>query len=250
MLADISVNSVLDETELDLEKKVVLGRDAAQRGQPAALSRPAAFTAWCSAVIPTDARSSGRPRSSRRSRAIRCSPSIRRYYVPESFAGSSRRSPWTPTETLRAAERSLGRLRRSGSSGCPPRRLPASRRESRHAGPGALATWGVGWLTGRSSTMPTPRPVRSARLDLGNPARPVSAVARERLALVNSVGSDDGRAGGRRRDHGDGAARAVESRPREAEILKEVQRVPRARCDRRGAPGERSRWPRATTPSE
>jgi zinc protease len=224
MLADISVNSVLDETELDLEKKVVLeemrlSEDSPQRH----LSRQL-----------YNALFSGHPYG----RSILGTPEIiqalsrdtllsfyRRYYVPESFALVVV-GPVDPAETLRAAERSLGRLPRSGfqrlpapvPAGLTPKKVDVPR-------PGALAYLGLGWLGPKLDHADTPAVDLLVSILGQSRSSRLPQSLRERLALVNSVGSDYAamEAAGvitvTAQLEPSNLARA------EAEILKEVQRV-------------------------
>jgi zinc protease len=224
MLADISVNSVLDETELDLEKKVVLeemrlSEDSPQRH----LSRQLYNVVF-----------SGHPYG----RSVLGTPEIihaltrdtllsfyRRYYVPESFALVVV-GPVDPAETLRAAERSLGRLPRSGFQRLPaPAPASLTPKKVDTPRPGALAYLGLGWLGPKLDHADTPTvdllvsilgQSRSARL-------PQSL--RERLALVNSVRSEYAAL-----EAGGAITVTAQLEPSnlartEAEILKEVQRV-------------------------
>ena len=137
----------------------------------------------------------------------------RRHYVPESFTLVVV-GPVNPAEILQAAERTLGRLPRSGVQRLPRSRPAALRpQKPRSPRPGALAYLGMGGSV-PSSIMPIRRPSTcwsrssaSALLALGLQA------LRERLGLVNSVGSvfRPLEAGA---DPGDGAARGRGSPPR------------------------------------
>jgi zinc protease len=145
MLADISVNSTLDETELELEKKVVieemrLSEDTPQRH----LSRQLYGMVF-----------DGHPYG----RAVLGTPEIiqkltrqtllafyRRHYVPESFTLVVV-GPVNSAAILQAAERTLGRLPRSGVQRLPlsaPAALTPKKTETQR--PGALAYLGMGWL--------------------------------------------------------------------------------------------------------
>src|SRR5437867_9207851 len=145
MLADISVNSSLDETELELEKKVVieemrLTEDTPQRH----LSRQLYGMVF-------DSHAYGRPVLGTADIIQKLTRDTllafyRRHYVPESFTLVVV-GPVNAAEVLRTAERTLGRLPRSGLERLPgstvgslvPKRLEVQR-------PGALAYLGVGWL--------------------------------------------------------------------------------------------------------
>jgi zinc protease len=224
MLADISVNSVLDETELDLEKKVVLeemrlSEDSPQRH----LSRQLYNVVF-----------SGHPYG----RSVLGTPEIiqaltrdtllsfyRRYYVPESFALVVV-GPVDPAETLRAAERSLGRLPRSGFQRLPaPAPASLTPKKVDMPRPGALAYLGLGWLGPKLDHADTPAVDLLVSILGQSRSSRLPQSLRERLALVNSVGSDYAamEAGGvitvTAQLEPANLARA------EAEVLKEVQRV-------------------------
>jgi zinc protease len=224
MLSDISVNSVLDETELDLEKKVVLeemrlSEDSPQRH----LSRQLYNVVF-----------SGHPYG----RSILGTPEIiqaltrdtllsfyRRYYVPESFALVVV-GPVDPAETLRAAERSLGRLPRSGFQRLPtPAPASLTPKKVDMPRPGALAYLGLGWLGPKLDHADTPAVDLLVSILGQSRSSRLPQSLRERLALVNSVGSDYAalEAGGvitvTAQLEPSNLARA------EAEVLKEVQRV-------------------------
>jgi zinc protease len=189
MLADMAVNSTLDETELELEKKVVieemrLSEDTPQRH----LARRLYGMVF-------DSHPYGRP--------VLGTPEIiqkltretllsfyRRHYVPESFTLVVV-GPVNPAVILQVAERTLGRLPRSGFQ-----RLPQSMpttlvsRKTEMPRPGALAYLGMGWLGPKLDHADTPAvdllvsilgEARSSRLP---------QALRERLALVNSVRAD------------------------------------------------------------
>jgi len=171
MLADISVNSVLDETELDLEKKVVLEEMRLSEDSPQRyLVRQLYGVVFGS--HPYGRSVLGTPEIIQALTRDTLLSFYRRYYVPESFALVVV-GPVDPTETLRAAERSLGRLPRSGFQRLPaPAPASLTPRKVDMPRPGALAYLGVGG-SGRSSTMPTPRPSICSSRFSGNPARPV-----------------------------------------------------------------------------
>ena len=224
MLADISVNSVLDETELDLEKKVVLEEMRLNEDSPQRyLSRQLYSVVF-----------SGHPYG----RTVLGTPEViqaltrdtllsfyRRHYVPESFTLVVV-GPIDPAETLRAAERSLGRLPRSGFHRLPgpvpasltPKKVDMTR-------PGALAYLGVAWLGPKLDHADTPAVDLLVSILGQSRSSRLPQSLRERLALVNSVGSDYGalEAGGvitvTAQLEPSNLARA------EAEIMKEVQRV-------------------------
>ena len=189
MFADMSVNSALDETELELEKKVVieemrLSEDAPQRFLVRQLygmvfdSHP-----YGRSVL-------GTPEIIQKLTRDTLLAFYRRHYVPESFTLVVV-GPVKPAEILQAAERTLGRLPRSGFQRLPqsmPTTLMPKKTEAQR--PEALAYLGMGWLGPKLDHADTPAvdllvsilgEARSSRL-------PQSL--RERLGLVNSVRAD------------------------------------------------------------
>jgi zinc protease len=189
MLADISVNSILDETELDLEKKVVLeemrlSEDSPQRH----LGRQLYGLVF-------GAHPYGRPllgtadiiQSLKRDTLLAF---YRRHYVPESFTLVVV-GPVDPAEMLNAAERTLGRLPRSGFQRLPgavpasltPKRVDVPR-------PGALAYIGMGWLGPKLDHVDTPAVDLLVSILGQSRSSRLPQSLRERLALVNSVRSD------------------------------------------------------------
>ena len=224
MLADISVNSVLDETELDLEKKVVLEEMRLSEDSPQRyLSRRLYGVVFGShpygrSVLGTAEIIQALTRDTLLS-------FYRRYYVPESFVLVVV-GPVDPTETLRAAERSLGRLPRSGFQRLPaPAPVTLTPRKVDMPRPGALAYLGLGWLGPKLDHADTPAVDLLVSILGQSRSSRLPQSLRERLALVNSVGSDYAalEAGGvitvTAQLEPSNLARA------EAEILKEVQRV-------------------------
>ncbi|PYN74023.1 MAG: hypothetical protein DMD96_31270 [Candidatus Rokuibacteriota bacterium] len=189
MLADISVNSSLDETELELEKKVVieemrLTEDTPQRH----LSRQLYGMVF-------DSHAYGRPVLGTADIIQKLTRDTllafyRRHYVPESFTLVVV-GPVSPAETLRAAERTFGRLPRSGfqrlpssvPTGLTPKKLEVQR-------PGALAYLGVGWLGPKLNHADTPAVDLLVSILGQSRSSRLPQSLRERLALVNSVGSD------------------------------------------------------------
>jgi zinc protease len=224
MLADISVNSVLDETELDLEKKVVLEEMRLSEDSPQRyLSRRLYGVVFGShpygrSVLGTAEIIQALTRDTLLS-------FYRRYYVPESFVLVVV-GPVDPTETLRAAERSLGRLPRSGFQRLPaPAPVTLTPRKVDMPRPGALAYLGLGWLGPKLDHADTPAVDLLVSILGQSRSSRLPQSLRERLALVNSVGSDYAalEAGGvitvTAQLEPSNLARA------EGEILKEVQRV-------------------------
>jgi zinc protease len=224
MLADISVNSVLDETELDLEKKVVLeemrlSEDSPQRH----LSRQLYNVVF--SAHPYGRSVLGTPEIIQALTRDTLLSFYRRHYVPESFALVVV-GPVDPAETLRAAERSLGRLPRSGFQRLPaPAPASLTPKKVDLPRPGALAYLGLGWLGPKLDHADTPAVDLLVSILGQSRSSRLPQSLRERLALVNSVGSDYAamEAGGvitvTAQLEPSNLARA------EAEVLKEVQRV-------------------------
>src|SRR5262245_42878502 len=145
MMADISVNSSLDETELELEKKVVieemrLGVDTPPRHLVRQLYGPA-----------FDSHPYGRPVLGTADIIEKLNRDTllafyRKHYVPESFTLVVV-GPVKTDEMLRAAEATLGRLPRSGFQRLPqsiPTTLTPKKTEVQR--PGTVAYLGMGWL--------------------------------------------------------------------------------------------------------
>ena len=189
MLADISVNSVLDETELDLEKKVVLEEMRLSEDSPHGY-----LTRQLYAVVfgthPYGRSGLGTPEIIQALTRETLLSFYRRYYVPESFALVVV-GPVEPTEALRAAERSLGRLPRSGfqrlpapaPAGLTPRKVDTPR-------PGALAYLGLGWLGPKLDHADTPAVDLLVSILGQSRSSRLPQSLRERLSLVNSVRSE------------------------------------------------------------
>jgi zinc protease len=189
MLADISVNSTLDETELELEKKVVieemrLSEDTPQRHLARQLygmvfnthpyGRPVLGTAE---IIQKLTRQT-------------LLAFYRHHYVPESFTLVVV-GPVNTAAMLQAAERTLGRLPRSGF-----RRLPQSipsafaPKTSEVKRPGALAYLGMGWLAPKLDHADTPAVDLLVSILGQSRSSRLPQSLREQQALVNSVRSD------------------------------------------------------------
>ena len=224
MLADISVNSILDETELELEKKVVieemrLSEDAPQRH----LARQLYSMVF-------DSHPYGRPVLGTADIIQKLNRETllafyRRHYVPESFTLVVV-GPVKTSEMLAAAERTLGRLPRSGSQRLPqlmPAGLTPKKTEVQR--PGTLAYLGMGWLGPKLDHADTPAVELLVSILGQSRASRLLQSLRERLALVNSVGSDYAalEAGGVitviAQLEAENLARA------EAEILNEIRRI-------------------------
>ena len=114
----------------------------------------------------------------------------RRHYVPESFTLVVV-GPVNPAEILQAAERTLGRLPRSGFQRLPqsmPGSLTPKKTEIQR--PGALAYLGMGWLGPKLDHADTPAvDLLVSMLGESRSSRLPQAL-RERLGLVNSVSSN------------------------------------------------------------
>jgi zinc protease len=224
MLADISVNSILDETELELEKKVVieemrLSEDAPQRH----LARQLYSMVF-------DSHPYGRPVLGTADIIQKLNRETllafyRRHYVPESFTLVVV-GPVKTSEMLAAAERTLGRLPRSGSQRLP-QSMPAglTPKKTEVQRPGTLAYLGMGWLGPKLDHADTPAVELLVSILGQSRASRLLQSLRERLALVNSVGSDYAalEAGGVitviAQLEAENLARA------EAEILNEIRRI-------------------------
>src|SRR5215510_13917447 len=189
MLADISVNSVLDETELELEKKVVLEEMRVTEDSPQRfLIRQLYGVVFGS--HPYARPGLGTPEIIQALKRDTLLSFYRRYYVPESFTLVVV-GPVDPAEALRAAERSLGRLPRSGFQRLPapapasltPKKVDVPR-------PGALAYLGLGWLGPKLDHADTPAVDLLVSILGQSRSSRLPQSLRERLALVNLVGSD------------------------------------------------------------
>src|SRR5712664_201645 len=189
MLADISVNSILDETELELEKKVVIEEmRLSEDTPPRHLSRQLYSMVF-----------DGHPYG----RSVLGTPDIiqnltrdtllafyRRHYVPESFTLVVV-GPVSKSEILQAAERTLGRLPRSGFQRLPqsvPANLTPKSNEVQR--PGALAYLGMAWLGPKLDHADTPAVELLVSILGQSRSSRLPQSLRERLALVNSVSSE------------------------------------------------------------
>jgi len=224
MLADISVNSILDDTELELEKKVVieemrLSEDTPQRHLVRQLY---------SMVF--DSHPYGRPVLGTANIIEKLNRETllafyRRHYVPESFTLVVV-GPVKTSEMLQAAERTLGRLPRSGSQRLP-QSMPAglTPKKTEVQRPGTLAYLGMGWLAPKLDHADTPAVELLVSILGQSRSSRLAQSLRERLGLVNSVSSDYSalEAGGVitviAQLEAENLARA------EAEILSEIRRV-------------------------
>ena len=188
MLADISVNSSLDETELELEKKVVIEEMRLSEDTP---QRHLARRLY-------DMVFEGHPYG----RSLLGTPEIiqsltrqtllsfyRRHYVPESFTLVVV-GPVNAPAMLEAAERTLGRLPRSGFRRLPqsvPTALTPNKEEVRR--PGALAYLGMGWLGPKLDHADTPSVDLLVSILGESRSSRLQQALREQQALVNSVAS-------------------------------------------------------------
>jgi zinc protease len=114
----------------------------------------------------------------------------RRHYVPESFTLVVV-GPVNPAEILQAAERTLGRLPRSGFQRLP-QSVPGSfaPKKTEIPRPGALAYLGMGWLGPKLDHADTPAvDLLVSMLGESRSSRLPQAL-RDRLGLVNSVSSN------------------------------------------------------------
>jgi zinc protease len=189
MLADISVNSSLDETELELEKKVVidemrLSEDSPQRHLARQLNSVLFDThPYGRPVI-------GTPDIIQRLTRETLMAFYRRHYVPESFTLVVV-GPVKPVDVLKAAERTLGRMPRSGlhrlpvgvPAGVAPKKLDVPR-------PGALAHLGLAWLGPKLDHADTPAVDLLVSILGQSRSSRLTQSLRERQALVNTVRSD------------------------------------------------------------
>jgi zinc protease len=189
MLADISVNSSLDETELELEKKVVieemrLSEDTPQRHLVRQLYGMV-FDGH-----PYGRSLLGTPEIIQSLTRTTLLSFYRRHYVPESFTLVIV-GPVSTTAMLQAAERTFGRLPRSGFHRLPqstPTTLTPKKDEVRR--PGALAYLGMGWLGPKLDHADTPSVDLLVSILGQSRSSRLPQSLREQQALVNSVGSD------------------------------------------------------------
>jgi len=189
MLADISVNSSLDETELELEKKVVieemrLGEDTPQRH----------LTRQLYGMVfdghPYGRSLLGTPEIIQKLTRNTLLAFYRRHYVPESFTLVVV-GPIDKAAILQAAEHTLGRLPRSGFERLPqsmPATLTPKKNEVQR--PGALAYLGMAWLGPKLDHADTPAVELLASILGQSRSSRLPQSLRERQGLVNSVRSD------------------------------------------------------------
>jgi zinc protease len=189
MLTDISVNSILDETELELEKKVVIEEMRVNEDTP-----PRYLSRQLYSMVfdghPYGRSVLGTPEIIQKLTRQTLLAFYRRHYVPESFTLVVV-GPVNPAEILQAAERTLGRLPRSGFQRLP-QSMPGSLvpKKIEIPRPGALAYLGMGWLGPKLDHADTPAvDLLVSMLGESRSSRLPQAL-RERLGLVNSVSSN------------------------------------------------------------
>lgn len=186
MLADISVNAVLDEQQLEREKRVVL--EEMRRSDDS----PGRFLARRLYEVAFAGHPYGRPvignaeliRGLTRDQLLGF---YRRHYVPQAFtlvvvgAVDAR-------DVMAAARRTFGHLPRSGSERLPvPVTTEARTTRMELARPGSLAYLGMAWLAPRLDHADTPAvELLTAVLGRGRSSRLTQSL-RERLGVVNSV---------------------------------------------------------------
>ncbi len=186
MLADISVNSTLDATALDLEKRVVLEEMRLTQDNPRRLMLRQLYEGLF------EGHPYGRPviGTSEIVRALGRDTLMsfyRRHYVPESFVLVVV-GPVTAADVLATAERTFGRLPRGrrerlpmvSPSGLRPKRVDVER-------PGAQAYLGLAWLGPKLDHADTAAvDLLIAILGQSRSSRLTQSL-RERLALVSSI---------------------------------------------------------------
>jgi len=186
MMADISVNSILDETELELEKKVVIEEMRLTQDTP---ERYLNFLMY-GMVFDSHpyARSLlGTPEIINKLTRETLLAFYRRHYVPESFTLVVV-GPVDKAVILQAAERTLGRLPRSGFQRLPQSMPPGlTPKRSEVQRPGALAYLGMGWLGPKVDHADSPAvELLVSVLGRARSSRLPQAL-RERQGIVNSV---------------------------------------------------------------
>ena len=184
MLADISVNSIL-EMELELEKKVVIEEMRLSEDSP---QRHLARQLYGLVFEPTSRTPGHGTADHHSSSATRCSPSIGAHCVQESYTVVV--GPVDPVETYKTAERTLGWLPRGGFQRLPgavPASLTPKRVEIPR--PGSLAYLGMGWLGPKLDHADTPAVDLLVSILGQSRPQPLQSL-RERLGIVNAIGSD------------------------------------------------------------
>lgn len=189
MLADMSVNSTLDPTALGVEKRVVLEEMRLSQDSPRRFMLRQLYE------VLFDGHPYGRP--------LIGTPEIvrgltretlmsfyRRHYVPESFVLVVV-GPVKAADVLAAAERTLGRLPRSGQERLtitPPAALSPKRLDSERAG--AQAYLGFAWLGPKLDHADTPAVDLLVSLLGQSPSSRLTQSLRERLGLVSAIDID------------------------------------------------------------
>jgi zinc protease len=189
MLSDISVNSSLDETELDLEKKVVIEEMRLNEDTPQRYLRRQLY-GMAFDGHPYGRSLLGTPEIIQKLTRNALLAFYRRHYVPESFTLVVV-GPVDKAAILAAAERTLGRLPRSGSQRLPqatPHALTPKKNEVQR--PVALAYLGMAWLGPKIDHADTPAVELLVSILGQSRSSRLPQSLRERQALVNSVGSD------------------------------------------------------------
>jgi zinc protease len=189
MLADISVNSSLDETELELEKKVVIEEMRLNEDTPARFLRRQLYGLVFDGH-PYGRSVLGTPEIIQKLTRNTLLTFYRRHYVPEAFTlvvvGRVDKAA-----ILAAAERTLGRLPRSGVQRLPqatPSGLTPKRNEVQR--PVTLAYLGMAWLGPKIDHADTSAVELLVSILGQSRSSRLPQALRERHALVNSIGSD------------------------------------------------------------
>ena len=189
MLADISVNSTLDPTALDLEKRVVLEEMRLTEDNPRRLMFRQIYEVLF-AGHPYGRPVIGTPELVRGLTRDTLVAFYRRHYVPEAFVLVVV-GPVKTADVLTVAERTLGRLPRSGFQRLPlappgefrPKRLDVER-------PGTQAYLGLAWLGPKLDHADTPAVDLLVSILGQSRTSRLTQSLRERLALVSSIETD------------------------------------------------------------
>jgi zinc protease len=186
MLADISTNALLDDQELEREKRVVLEEMRRSDDDPGRILDQRLFEAAFSGH-PYGHRVLGSPEVVRNLSRERLLAFYRRQYVPEAFTLVVV-GPIDAAEVLAAARRALGHLPRGEVARLPvpsPTELRTSRADI--PGPGSFAHLGMAWLGPRLDHADTPAiDVLVTVLGRGTSSRLTQSL-RERLGIVNAI---------------------------------------------------------------
>lgn len=186
MLADVSVNSTLDPTALELEKRVVLEEMRLTEDNPRRLMFRRLYEVLLEGH-PYGRPVIGTPELVRGLTRDTLMAFYRRHYVPEAFVLVVV-GPVRTADILAVAQRTFGRLPRSGFRRLPltpPAVLRPKRVETER--PGAQAYLGLAWLGPKLDHADTPAmDLLVAILGQSRSAR-LTQLLRERLALVSSI---------------------------------------------------------------